>query len=83
MPEFQNPVFASLAQALETRAPGAGFATIICNTAGSAMREVDYVHMLLERRVDGMVFVCSEVTDVRGRTPTTASCSTRAPGSCS
>jgi DNA-binding LacI/PurR family transcriptional regulator len=66
MPEFQNPVFASLAQALETRATGAGFATIICNTAGSAMREVDYVHMLLERRVDGMVFVCSEVTDVRG-----------------
>ncbi len=66
MPEFQNPVFASLAQALETRATRSGFATIICNTAGSAMREVDYVHMLLERRVDGMVFVCSEVTDVRG-----------------
>jgi DNA-binding LacI/PurR family transcriptional regulator len=66
MPEFQNPVFASLAQALETRATAAGFATIICNTAGSAMREVDYVHMLLERRVDGMVFVCSEVTDIRG-----------------
>lgn len=66
MPEFLNPVFAALAQALETRATRAGFATIICNTAGSAMREVDYVHMLLERRVDGMVFVCSEVTDVRG-----------------
>jgi DNA-binding LacI/PurR family transcriptional regulator len=66
MPEFQNPVFASLAQALETRATSAGYATIICNTAGSAMREVDYVHMLLERRVDGMVFVCSEVTDIRG-----------------
>lgn len=66
MPEFQNPVFASLAQALEARATRAGFATIICNTAGSAMREVDYVHMLLERRVDGMVFVCSEVTDIRG-----------------
>ncbi len=65
-PSSGNPVFASLAQALETRATAVGFATIICNTAGSAMREVDYVHMLLERRVDGMVFVCSEVTDVRG-----------------
>jgi DNA-binding LacI/PurR family transcriptional regulator len=30
------------------------------------MREVDYVHMLLERRVDGMVFICAEITDVRG-----------------
>ena len=66
MPEFGNPVFATLAQAMETRATAAGFATILCNTAGSAMREVDYVHMLLERRVEGMVFICSEITDVRG-----------------
>ena len=66
MPEFGNPVFASLAQAMETRATAAGFATIMCNTAGSAMREVDYVHMLLERRVEGMVFICAEITDVRG-----------------
>ena len=65
MPEFGNPVFAALAQAMETRATAAGFSTIICNTAGSAMREVDYVHMLLERRVEGMVFVCAEITDVR------------------
>ena len=66
VPEFGNPVFAALAQAMETHATKEGFATILCNTAGSAMREVDYVHMLLERRVDGMVFICSEVTDVRG-----------------
>src|SRR5207248_1743044 len=39
---------------------------IICNTAGSARREQEYVHMLLERRVDGMIFICSEITDVRG-----------------
>ena len=66
LPEFVNPVFAALAQAMETRATAAGFATILCNTAGSAMREVDYVHMLLERRVEGMVFICAEITDVRG-----------------
>jgi DNA-binding LacI/PurR family transcriptional regulator len=66
VPEFENPIFAALAQAMETRATNAGFATILCNTAGSALREVDYVHMLLERRVDGMVFICGEVTDVRG-----------------
>ncbi len=66
VPEFGNPVFAALAQAMETRATAAGFATILCNTAGSAERELDYVHMLLERRVEGMVFICSEITDVRG-----------------
>jgi DNA-binding LacI/PurR family transcriptional regulator len=67
VPEFGNPVFAALSQAMEARATAAGFATIICNTAGSALREVDYVHMLLERRVEGMVFICAEITDVRGK----------------
>jgi len=65
LPEFANPVFAALAQAMETYATRDGLATILCNTAGSALREVDYVHMLLERRVDGMVFICAEITDVR------------------
>jgi DNA-binding LacI/PurR family transcriptional regulator len=66
VPELANPVFAALAHAMETHATEAGFATIICNTAGSVLREVDYVQMLLERRVDGMVFICAEITDVRG-----------------
>lgn len=66
VPEFANPVFATLAQAMETRATAAGFATILCNTAGTALRELDYVHMLLERRVEGMVLISSEITDVRG-----------------
>ena len=66
LPEFANPVFAALAQAMETYATRDGLATILCNTAGSVLREVDYVHMLLERRVDGMVFICAEITDIRG-----------------
>ncbi len=65
VPEFGNPVFAALAQAMETRATNAGFAAILCNTAGSAMREVGYVHMLLERRVEAMLFISAEITDVR------------------
>ena len=66
LPEFENPVFAAFAQAMETHARTAGFATILCNTAGEPLREVDYVHMLLERRVDGMIFISAEITDVRG-----------------
>jgi DNA-binding LacI/PurR family transcriptional regulator len=58
-------VFAALAQALEKHATQAGYATILCNTAGSAVREVDYVQLLLERSVDGMIFICAEVTDMR------------------
>lgn len=67
VPEFGNPVFAAFAEAMETQAARAGLATILCNTHGSAQRELDYVHMLLERRVQGMVFISAEITDVRGR----------------
>jgi len=65
VPEFGNPVFAALAEAMETHAATAGLATILCNTHGSAQRELDYVRMLLERRVQGMVFISAEITDVR------------------
>ncbi len=65
VPQFGNPIFPALAQELERRATEAGLATILCNTAGSATREAEYVHMLLERRVEGMIFISSEVTDLR------------------
>jgi DNA-binding LacI/PurR family transcriptional regulator len=65
VPEFGNPIFSALALAMEQEAAKAGFATILCNTAGSALREAEYVHMLVERRVEGMIFISSEVTDLR------------------
>ncbi len=65
VPDFANPIFPAFAEELERRATKAGLATILCNSAGSAEREVEYVHMLLERRVEGMIFISSEVNDVR------------------
>lgn len=67
VPDFSNPVFAALAEAMEMHASRSGLATILCNTHGSAGRERDYVRMLLERGVEGMLFISSEITDVRGR----------------
>src|SRR4051794_30896784 len=67
VPELANPIFPALAQAIETRAAEEGFASILCNTTGAAFREVDYVHMLLDRRVDGMIFISSEVAHLHGQ----------------
>jgi DNA-binding LacI/PurR family transcriptional regulator len=67
VPEFSNPVFAALAEAMEMHAARSNLATILCNTHGSAGREREYVRMLLERGVEGMVFISAEITDVRGR----------------
>ena len=67
VPDFSNPVFAALAEAMEMHASRSGLATILCNTHGSPGRELDYVRMLLERGVEGMLFISAEITDLRGR----------------
>ena len=64
VPELSNPVFPALAQAMESRATALGLATILCNTDGSPTAEAEYVHMLLERRVEGMIFISSEIADL-------------------
>lgn len=66
VPELANPIFPALAQAIETRAAPEGLASILCNTGEAAFREVDYVHMLLDRRVEGMLFISCEMTNLRG-----------------
>ena len=66
IPELSNPVFPAFAEALETRAAGRGYSTVLCNTRSASIREEEYVRMLLARGVEGMVFVSPEATDVRG-----------------
>jgi DNA-binding LacI/PurR family transcriptional regulator len=66
VPSLENPIFPALAQALEERATEAGYASILCNTTAAAFREVDYVHMLLDRGADGMIFISCEMTNMSG-----------------
>jgi DNA-binding LacI/PurR family transcriptional regulator len=66
VPELANPIFPALAEAIETRAAPRGLASILCNTTSAAFREIDYVHMLLDRRVEGMIFISCEMTNLRG-----------------
>jgi DNA-binding LacI/PurR family transcriptional regulator len=66
VPELANPIFPSFAQAMESQATTAGYATILCNTQGSAEHEASYVQMLLSRRVEGLIFISGEATDLRG-----------------
>ena len=58
VPEFGNPIFAALAQAMETQAHERGLRDDpLQHRAARPLREADYVHMLLERRVEGMIFI--------------------------
>ncbi len=66
VPDLENPIFPAMAQAMEERATEAGYASILCNTTAAAFREVDYVHMLLDRGADGMIFISCEMTNLSG-----------------
>jgi DNA-binding LacI/PurR family transcriptional regulator len=66
VPELSNPIFPALAQEIEMRATPAGFASILCDTMSAAHRELDYVHMLVDRGVAGMIFVSCEMTNLDG-----------------
>ena len=66
VPDLENPIFPALAQAMEKHATESGFASILCSTTAAAFREVDYVHMLLDRQVEGMIFISCEMTNMSG-----------------
>jgi DNA-binding LacI/PurR family transcriptional regulator len=55
VPELQNPIFPALAEVVAGALAQRGFNAVLCTRTGS-MSEAEYVDMLLERQVSGMVF---------------------------
>jgi len=55
VPELQNPIFPALAEVVAGGLAQRGFNAVHCTRTGS-MSEAEYVEMLLERQVSGMVF---------------------------
>src|SRR5437667_2573297 len=55
VPELQNPIFPVLAEVVAGALAQRGFNAVLCTRTGS-MSEAEYVDMLLERQVSGMVF---------------------------
>jgi alanine racemase len=57
VPELDNPIFPALAQAIETRLAGQGYVAVLCCATREGVQESEYVEMLLERNVAGIVVV--------------------------
>jgi LacI family transcriptional regulator, repressor for deo operon, udp, cdd, tsx, nupC, and nupG len=55
VPELQNPIFPALAEVVGGALARSGFNAVLCTRTGT-MSEAEYVDMLLERQVSGMVF---------------------------
>ena len=57
VPELENPFFPRLAQAIETVLAPRGYTPVLCTQSLGGIHEDDYVAMLLEHGVSGIVFV--------------------------
>jgi LacI family transcriptional regulator, repressor for deo operon, udp, cdd, tsx, nupC, and nupG len=63
VPELDNPVFPRFAQAIESRLAGQGLTTVLCTSTPAGMQEGDYIDVLLDHAVSGIVLVSGEHCD--------------------
>jgi LacI family transcriptional regulator len=57
LPDNTNPYFAEIARALEDACFHRGYSVIICNTEQDPGKELEYLRILREKQVEGLVFV--------------------------
>lgn len=68
VPELTNPVFPAFAQTIETLLSEHGYTAILCTQSPGGTTEDDYVEMLLDHAVDGIVFVSGLHADTHAST---------------
>ena len=56
LPELQNPIFPAFAEVVGGALAQQGFTPVLCTRTAGGVSEADYVEMLLEQQVSGVVF---------------------------
>ena len=56
LPELQNPIFPALAEVVGGALAQRGFTPVLCTRTAGGLSEADYVAMLLDQHVSGVVF---------------------------
>jgi alanine racemase len=57
VPELDNPIFPAFAQTIESVLAQQGYTPVLCTQTAGGVTEDEYVEMLLDRQVSGIVFV--------------------------
>lgn len=63
IPDITNPFFAEIVRGIEGVIQTHQFNIILCHTFHSHEKEMEHLHMLHEKYVDGIIFMTSKVTD--------------------
>lgn len=56
LPELQNPIFPAFAEVVGGALAQQGFTPVLCTQTAGGVSEADYVELLLQQRVSGVVF---------------------------
>jgi LacI family transcriptional regulator len=59
VPNSSNPYFAELIQGIEDAAFELGYSIILCNSYDDPKKQVAYIRVLMEKRIDGLILVSS------------------------
>jgi LacI family transcriptional regulator, repressor for deo operon, udp, cdd, tsx, nupC, and nupG len=62
-PDLTNPIFAAFAQVIETLLAQSGYSCLLCTQSAGGVQEDDYLRMLLEQGVSGIIFVSGRHSD--------------------
>lgn len=60
IPDIANPFFPLLVRGVEVALSKAGYSLFLCNSACDIMKEKDYVQLLMEKGVDGIILDSAE-----------------------
>ncbi|MDF8266364.1 LacI family DNA-binding transcriptional regulator [Luteipulveratus flavus] len=60
VPELTNPIFPLFAQTIQMSLAASGYTAVLCTQAPGGVHEDDYLHMLLDRGVAGVIFVSGQ-----------------------
>jgi LacI family repressor for deo operon, udp, cdd, tsx, nupC, and nupG len=66
VPELNNPIFPAFAQTMESTLAQFGYTLVMCTQTPGGVTEDEYVEMLLDRQVSGIVFVSGLHADTTG-----------------
>ncbi|XJZ27987.1 LacI family DNA-binding transcriptional regulator [Bacillota bacterium Lsc_1132] len=63
IPKVSNMLAAEILNGIDDFAHRLGLSVIVCNTDSNGKRTMDYLRILAEKRIDGIIFVSEMVTD--------------------
>ena len=59
LPDNTNPYFAEIAWSIEYASRNLGYSVILCNSDGDVDKEAEYLSVLIEKQVDGVILVAA------------------------